>query len=81
MKKDNERETDNCPRYKESESNLHILTCKGSGTNEIFSTAMETVQEWLDQGPSQFAVAITELIHAHRYHHEPKWHIIDDLET
>ena len=48
MKKRNERETDSCPRCKERESNLHILTCNGSGTDEIFSTAMETVQEWLE---------------------------------
>ena len=42
---------------------------------------METVQEWLDQGPSQLALAITELIHAHRYTHEPNWNILDNLET
>ena len=81
MKQRNKRETDKCLRCKESESNLHILTFAGSGADEILTTAMEMVQEWLDQGPSQFTLAITELIHAHRYNHEPNWHIIDDLET
>ena len=81
MEKRKERETDKCPRSKESESNLHILTCAGSGTDAIFSNAIETVQEWLEQGPSQFALTITELIHTHRNQNEPQWYLIEDFET
>jgi len=58
MKQRNERETDNCPRWKESETNFHILTIVGAGTDEIFNTAMETVQEWLDKGPKHLAKSI-----------------------
>ena len=81
MKQRNERETDNCPRCKESESNIHIFTCVGAGSDEIFNNAMETVQEWLDKGPKHLALAITELIHAHRYNYELDWHINNDPET
>ena len=58
-------------KKKSSESNIHILTRVGAGTDEIFNNAMETVQEWLDQGPEQLALAITALIHAQRYNYEP----------
>jgi len=76
-----ERETGACPRCNESKSNIHIVMCKGPGTEATFLAAMETVQDWLDQGPSQFALAIIELIHSHRNQVQPRWHLIDSHET
>ena len=81
MKQRNERETDKCPRSQESETNFHIFTCEGAGTDEIFNKAMETVTEWLDKGPTHLAKSIIELIHAHRYGYEPDYYISDNPDT
>ena len=51
------------------------------GSDEIFNQAMATVTEWLDKGPKHLALAITELIHAHRYEYEPDYHVSDDPDT
>jgi hypothetical protein len=57
------------------------LKCRGTSgflPLKICSTAMETINEWLDQGPPQFAIAINELLRAHREQREPNWHLVSD---
>ena len=44
-----ERDSEQCPRCEEVETNLHILQCKGEGTEEIFQESMEEVNEWIDE--------------------------------
>ena len=73
-----ERPTSECPRCKMVETNVHIVTCQGPDTNPKFLTAMETINEWLDQGPPQFAIAINELLRANREQREPNWHLVSD---
>ena len=41
---------------------------------------MEFVDDWLNQSPTQMAIAIQELLNVVREHQEPEWTNIDNEE-
>jgi len=75
------RDIDMCARCKMEETKIHIVTCQGPDTEQKFLTAMETVDDWMRTGPNQFAIAIRELLRAHRNRTRPRWHLVDDEDT
>ena len=63
------------------ETNIHIVTCQGPNTEQQFLIAVETVNDWMRARPNQFAIAIRELLRAHRNHTRPRWHLVEDADT
>ena len=65
-----ERDSEQRPRCEEVETNLHIIQCKGDGTDEVFEESMEEVHEWIDEMKQDTRNAIKELIMAYREQRE-----------
>ena len=65
-----ERDSEQCPRCEEVETNLHIIQCKGDGTDEVFEEGMEEVHEWIGEMKQDTRNAIKELIAAYREQRE-----------
>jgi len=48
------------------ETNIHVAQCIEAESNTFFNITMEVVDDWLNQSPTQMAIAILELLHAFR---------------
>ena len=53
-------------QLKHIQNYLHIVQCKGEGTDEVFQESMEEVHDWLDEMKQDTRNAIKELIMAYR---------------
>jgi hypothetical protein len=72
MKMWKQQDTDKCPRCEASEDAAHVLKCSGEGANDIWSKALQALDDWVtnNQTDPDIQEVIMTWLHKWRYSDE-----------